>query len=98
MSEIITTDLTSFDGKEIVAGLNRYLRLRTTPIGMKLFASKEEMEAVPLGKGEIVRQGRKIARGTDRSLIRNHGRDAALQHGLDQGNGFGAGSGCAAPQ
>ena len=47
MSEIITTDLSSFDGEEIVAGLNQYLRLRTTPIGMKMFASKEEMEAVP---------------------------------------------------
>ena len=47
MSEIITTDLSSFDGQEIVAGLNQYLRLRTTPIGMKLFATREEMEAVP---------------------------------------------------
>ncbi len=28
-------------------GLNRYLRLRTTPIGMKLFATVKEMEAVP---------------------------------------------------
>ena len=47
MSEIITTDLSSLDGQEIVAGLNQYLRLRTTPIGMKLFATREEMEAVP---------------------------------------------------
>ncbi len=47
MSEIITSDLTVFDGPEIVAGLIKYLRLRTTPIGMKLFAKREEMEEIP---------------------------------------------------
>ena len=47
MSETIATDLTQFDGKGIVEDLNRLLRLRTTPIGMKLFATKEDMEAVP---------------------------------------------------
>ena len=31
----------------MVADLNRLLRLRTTPIGMKLFTSTAEMEAVP---------------------------------------------------
>ncbi|MEO1063906.1 MAG: DUF169 domain-containing protein [Actinomycetota bacterium] len=31
----------------IVGDLNRLLRLRTTPIGMKLFESVDEMEAVP---------------------------------------------------
>lgn len=47
MSEIITSDLTVFDGPEIVAGLIKFLRLRTTPIGMKLFAKREEMEEIP---------------------------------------------------
>ena len=45
-SDVIATDLSQFDGAEIVAGLNQYLRLRTTPIGMKLFADKAEMEAI----------------------------------------------------
>lgn len=44
---LIATDETTFDWEEILAGLNRYLRLRTTPIGMKMFATKEEMEAIP---------------------------------------------------
>jgi uncharacterized protein (DUF169 family) len=37
----------SYDWPQIVGQLNELLRLRTTPIGMKLFASVEEMEAVP---------------------------------------------------
>src|SRR5687767_15886684 len=36
-----------YDWNEIVDGLNRYLRLRTIPIGMKLFETVEEMEAIP---------------------------------------------------
>ena len=48
MSEsIITTDLQHFDGAAVVADLNELLRLRTTPIGMKMFATKAEMEQVP---------------------------------------------------
>lgn len=47
MSEILATDLTSFNGEAIVNDLNRLLRLRTTPIGMKLFRTKAEMEAIP---------------------------------------------------
>ena len=47
MSEILATDLTSFDGAAIVNDLNRLLRLRTTPIGMKLFRTKADMEAIP---------------------------------------------------
>lgn len=47
MSDIITSDMESFDGAAIVADLNRLLRLRTTPICMKMFATKEEMESVP---------------------------------------------------
>lgn len=47
MSELIATDQSVLDWNEIVAGLNQYLRLRTTPIGMKLFAAVAEMEAIP---------------------------------------------------
>ena len=35
------------DWSGLVDQLNRMLRLRTTPIGMKLFATREEMEAIP---------------------------------------------------
>ncbi|MFS0574116.1 DUF169 domain-containing protein [Sporosarcina sp. 179-K 3D1 HS] len=38
---------TTYDWKGIVAELNQYLRLKTTPIGMKMYATTEEMEAVP---------------------------------------------------
>jgi uncharacterized protein (DUF169 family) len=44
---VIATDETTFDFPEIVADLNRLLRLRATPIGMKMFRTREEMEAVP---------------------------------------------------
>ena len=37
----------AYDWPALVDQLNRLLRLRTTPIGMKLFASVEEMEAIP---------------------------------------------------
>ena len=47
MAETITTDLSTFDGGQAVADLNRLLRLRTTPIGMKMFATKADMEAIP---------------------------------------------------
>ena len=46
MSEIIASEL-DFDGAKVVEDLNRLLRLRTTPIGMKLFASREEMSQIP---------------------------------------------------
>ncbi|MCF8468940.1 MAG: DUF169 domain-containing protein [Sneathiella sp.] len=35
-----------YDWDALLDGLNKYLRLRATPIGMKLFETKEEMEAV----------------------------------------------------
>ncbi|MGA1034693.1 MAG: DUF169 domain-containing protein, partial [Ilumatobacteraceae bacterium] len=35
------------DWERTVADLNRLLRLRTTPIGMKMFAERAEMEAIP---------------------------------------------------
>jgi uncharacterized protein (DUF169 family) len=47
MSELIASDTTNLDYGELVAGLNQYLRLRTTPIGMKLFDTAAEMEAIP---------------------------------------------------
>jgi uncharacterized protein (DUF169 family) len=37
----------TYDWKDIIQRLNRCLRLRTTPIGMKRFATIAEMEAVP---------------------------------------------------
>ena len=36
-----------YDFATIVDGLNRYLRLRSIPIGMKLFETVEAMEAIP---------------------------------------------------
>jgi uncharacterized protein (DUF169 family) len=37
----------TYDWPQLVDGLNQWLRLRTTPIGMKLFATVEAMEAIP---------------------------------------------------
>lgn len=45
-SKTITSDH-AFDGSRIVDDLNRLLRLRTTPISMKMFKTVEDMEAVP---------------------------------------------------
>jgi len=44
---VIATDHTNVDWNQIVTDLNRFLRLRTTPIGMKLFENKTDMEAIP---------------------------------------------------
>jgi len=44
---LIATDESSLDFSAIVADLNRLLRLRATPIGMKMFKTREEMESVP---------------------------------------------------
>jgi len=46
MSDVITSDLQSFDWPALVDDLNRLLRLRTTPIGMKLFTTQAEMAAI----------------------------------------------------
>ncbi len=43
----IATDLQNLNFKELVESLNKYLRIRTTPIGMKLFEKAEDMEAIP---------------------------------------------------
>lgn len=40
-------DDTAYDYNALVDGLNRYLRLKATPVGMKRFKTVEEMEAVP---------------------------------------------------
>src|SRR5260221_2890555 len=42
----MTTE-TTYDWQAIVDGLNRYIRLRSIPIGMKLFETVEAMEAIP---------------------------------------------------
>ena len=41
----VTTE--SYDWDAIINGLNQYLRLRSIPIGMKLFETVAEMEAIP---------------------------------------------------
>ncbi len=46
MSDLISSDHSNLDFKEIVNSLNQLLRIRTTPIGMKLFEKVDEMEAV----------------------------------------------------
>jgi len=37
----------TYDWEAIVNGLNQYLRLRSIPIGMKLFETVAELEAIP---------------------------------------------------
>src|SRR5262245_25773415 len=39
--------LPAFDGAKLVEDLNRLLRLRATPVGMKLFETVDEMESIP---------------------------------------------------
>tara|TARA_X000000950_G_scaffold125037_1_gene156427 strand:+ start:4412 stop:5191 length:780 start_codon:yes stop_codon:yes gene_type:complete len=46
MSDLIAKE-SDFNGAAVVDGLNKFLRLRTTPIGMKLFESLADMEAIP---------------------------------------------------
>jgi uncharacterized protein (DUF169 family) len=46
-SPVIATDQTHFAWSDLVDDLNRLLRLRTTPIGMKLFERRADMEAIP---------------------------------------------------
>ncbi|MEO8541193.1 MAG: DUF169 domain-containing protein, partial [bacterium] len=45
--DIALEDPAVYDWEKLVGDLNRLLRLRTTPVGMKMFATKAEMEAVP---------------------------------------------------
>lgn len=44
--DILVEEPDSYDWSEIVADLNALLRLQTTPVGMKMFATVAEMEAV----------------------------------------------------
>ena len=37
----------TYDWDAIIGGLNQYLRLRSIPIGMKLYENAAEMEAIP---------------------------------------------------
>ena len=46
-TSVIATDQTHFAWTDLVDDLNRLLRLRTTPIGMKLFERRADMEAIP---------------------------------------------------
>ncbi len=46
-SDLIATDQDISDWPALINQLNQLLRLRTTPIGMKLFKSVAEMEAIP---------------------------------------------------
>ncbi len=45
--DIAIEDPQAYDWPRLVDDLNRLLRLKTTPIGMKMFATVEEMAAVP---------------------------------------------------
>lgn len=47
MTDIISSDTQSLDYQELVDSLNRLLRIRTTPIGMKMFEQAADMEAIP---------------------------------------------------
>ncbi len=68
MSHTAPSDDQQYDFAAIVEGLNRYLKLRTIPIGMKRFETVEEMEAIPKirrpktkhAMDQIVAQGRQI--------------------------------------
>ena len=51
----------SVDWPSALARLERLLRIRTTPIGMKLFETVEEMEAVEKSYQYLV--GNELARG-----------------------------------
>ena len=42
-----TMSTDTYDWAALVNGLNQYLRLRSIPIGMKLYETVEEMERVP---------------------------------------------------
>lgn len=44
---VLATDSKDLDWVQIVDDLNRLLRLRTTPIGMKLFESEAQLEQIP---------------------------------------------------
>ena len=47
LDEITLDEPETYDWAKLVDDLNRLLRIKTTPIGMKMFATVAEMEAVP---------------------------------------------------
>jgi uncharacterized protein (DUF169 family) len=47
LDEVVVEEPDTYDWPALVADLNTLLRLKTTPIGMKLFRTVEEMEAIP---------------------------------------------------
>lgn len=47
MTDIISSDIQTLNYQELVDSLNRLLRIRTTPIGMKMFEHTEDMVAIP---------------------------------------------------
>ncbi len=47
MSSNCWNDETHYDFNALVDGLNRYLRLKATPLGLKRFRTVEDMQAVP---------------------------------------------------
>ena len=47
MDEVDVSETEAYDWPALVDDLNLLLRLKTTPIGMKMFATREEMEAIP---------------------------------------------------
>lgn len=68
MSESTTAAKSGFDFPFLLDELNRYLRLRSIPIGMKRFKTREEMEAIPkvrrppskLTTDQVVAQARQL--------------------------------------
>jgi uncharacterized protein (DUF169 family) len=47
MNEPLQQPAPAFDYAALADGLNRYLKLRWTPVGMKRYATRAEMEAIP---------------------------------------------------
>jgi uncharacterized protein (DUF169 family) len=47
MTDIISSDTQSLNYQQLVDCLNRLLRIRTTPIGMKMYEQASDMEAIP---------------------------------------------------
>src|SRR5439155_9655980 len=76
----------AYDWNAIVDGLNRYLRLRSIPIGMKLFETVEAMEAIPKLRrprarhttDQIVAQARQLGWTVGITMVGRHGAHLAV--------------------
>ena len=77
-----------YDWNAIVDGLNRYLRLRSIPIGMKLFETVEAMEAIPKIRRPKSRHttDQIVAQALPHELLRGVGGSIGRQLRLDQPN------------